>query len=301
MQDKPNIGVVGVGAMGMNVAKRLLACGFPVFARDIRPEAEKEARAAGARVCESPASLARDCAFVVTLVVNADQTEEVVFGPDGLAQTLAPGAVVIMSSTVQPSFAANLAQRLAGHGVHMVDAPVSGGPSKARDGTMSMMLGGADAVLERAAPVLEAMAGRRVRISDRPGDGSKAKIVNNMLAGVNLAAGCEAMALGIKLGLDPQTLVDVVNASSGASWVFADRMPRVLAADYAPRAAVELLRKDLAILLETAQGVHFPALVARTAHAVFEDAARLGHGHEDDAALVKVYRQLTGIRLPGDG
>jgi len=300
MQDRPNVGVVGVGAMGMNVARRLLECGFPVFARDIRPEAEEEARAAGARVCESPAALARDCAFVVTLVVNAEQTEAVVFGPDGLVQTLAPDAVVIMSSTVQPTFAERLAQRLAERGVRLVDAPVSGGPAKARDGTMSMMLGGPDAVLKRAAPVLEAMAGSRIRISERPGDGSKAKIVNNMLAGVNLAAGCEAMALGIKLGLDPQTVVDVVNASSGASWVFGDRMPRVLAADYAPRAAVELLRKDLAILLEAAHGVHFPALVARTAHAVFEDAARLGYGREDDAALVKVYRQLSGIRLPGD-
>jgi 3-hydroxyisobutyrate dehydrogenase len=286
--------------MGMNVAKRLLDCGFPVSVRDIRPEAEDEARAAGAKVCESPATLARDCDVVITLVVNAEQTEEVVFGPDGLMNALKREAALIMSSTVQPAFAAGLAQRLAERGVPMLDAPVSGGPAKARDGTMSMMLAGADAVLERAAPVLEAMAGAQVRISEHPGDGSKAKIVNNMLAGVNLAAACEAMALGIKLGLDPSTILDVVNTSSGASWVFADRMPRVLTADYAPRAAVDLLRKDLAILLETAQSVHFPALVARTAHAVFEDAARLGHGREDDAALVKVYQTLSGIRLPGD-
>ncbi len=300
MQAKPNVGVVGVGAMGMNVAKRLLDCGFPVSVRDVRPEAEDQARAAGAKVCESPATLARDCDCVITLVVDAEQTEEVVFGPDNLMNALTREAVLIMSSTVQPAFAAGLAQRLAEQGVLMLDAPVSGGPARARDGTLSMMLAGADAALERAAPVLEAMAGARVRISERPGDGSKAKIVNNMLAGVNLAAACEAMALGIKLGLDPSTIFDVVNTSSGASWVFADRMPRVLTADYAPRAAVDLLRKDLAILLEAAQSVHFPALVARTAHAVFEDAARLGHGREDDAALVKVYQTLSGIRLPGD-
>ena len=300
MKAKPNVGVVGVGAMGMNVAKRLLDRGFPVSVRDIRPEAEDEARAAGAKICESPAMLARDCDVVITLVVDAEQTEEVVFGPDSLMNALTREAVLIMSSTVQPAFAAGLAQRLAERGVPMLDAPVSGGPARARDGTMSMMLAGADAVLERVTPVLESMAGARVRVSERPGDGSKAKIVNNMLAGVNLAAACEAMTLGIKLGLDPSTIFDVVNTSSGASWVFADRMPRVLTADYAPRAAVDLLRKDLAILLETAQSVHFPALVARTAHAVFEDAARLGHGREDDAALVKVYQTLSGIRLPGD-
>jgi hypothetical protein len=136
-------------------------------------------------------------------------------------------------------------------------------------------------------------------ISARPGDGSKAKIVNNMLAGVNLAAACEAMALAIKLGLDPRTMSEVIGASSGGSWMFTDRMPRVLAGDYAPRAAVEILRKDLAILLETARNERFPALVARAAHALYEDAARPGHGHEDDAALMLVYRTLTGITPAG--
>ena len=148
--------------------------------------------------------------------------------------------------------------------------------------------------------MLEAISGTRVRISERPGDGSKAKIVNNMLAGVNLAAACEAMALAIKLQLDPRTMFEVIAASSGGSWMFSDRMPRMLAGDYAPRAAVEILRKDLAILLETARSERFPAVIARAAHTLYEDAARLGHGQEDDAALMKVYQTLTGIALPGD-
>jgi len=299
MEAKPNVGVIGVGAMGMNVAKRLLDCGFPTFARDIRPEAEAEARAAGARICDSPAELARECSVVITLVVNAEQTEEVVFGQRGAVETLAPGAALIMSSTVEPSFAASLGERLAARAIHMIDAPCSGGPAKARAGTMSMIVAAADAACERAAPVLEVISGIRLRIGERPGDGSKAKIINNMLAGVNLAAACEAMALGIKLGLHPKTLFDVVCASSGGSWIFADRMPRVLEGDYAPRAAVDILRKDLAILLATASHEHFPAMVARTAHAIYEDAARLGFSHEDDAALIKVYQFLTQIRLPG--
>jgi putative dehydrogenase len=300
MQAEPNVGVIGVGAMGMGVAKRLLECGFPTFARDIRPQAEEEARAAGARLCSSPAEMGRACRIVVTLVVDAEQTHEVVMGRKGLIETLAPGSVVIMSSTIQPDAAQALAEPLAARRVHLLDAPCSGGPAKARAGTMSMMLAGADAALERAASVLETISGTRVRISDRPGDGSKAKIVNNMLAGVNLAAACEAMALAIKLGLDPRTMFEVISASSGASWMFSDRIPRVLAGDYAPRAAVDILRKDLAILLETARNERFPALVARAAHALYEDASRLGYGQEDDAALAKVYRTLSGIDLPGE-
>jgi 3-hydroxyisobutyrate dehydrogenase len=300
MQAKPNVGVIGVGAMGMGVAKRLLECGFPTSARDIRPEAEEEARAAGASICSSPAEMGRACQIVVTLVVDAEQTQEVIVGRKGLIETLAPGSVVIMSSTIQPDVAQALAEPLTVRRVHLLDAPCSGGPAKARAGTMSMMLAGADAAVERAASVLEAISGTRVRIGAQPGDGSKAKIVNNMLAGVNLAAACEAMALAIKLGLDPQTMFEVISASSGASWMFSDRIPRVLVGDYAPRAAVDILRKDLAILLETAGKERFPALVARAAHALYEDAARLGHGQEDDAALVKVYQTLSGIELPGE-
>jgi 3-hydroxyisobutyrate dehydrogenase-like beta-hydroxyacid dehydrogenase len=300
MQAKPNVGVIGVGAMGMQVAKRLLECGFPTFVRDIRPEAEDEARAAGAVVSSSPAELGRACRLVVTLVVDAEQTRDVIVGRHGVIETLAPGGAVIMSSTIQPDAAQALAEPLAARRLHFLDAPCSGGPAKARAGSMSMMLAGADAAFDRAAVVLEAISGTRVRISDRPGDGSKAKIVNNMLAGVNLAAACEAMALAIKLQLDPQTMVEVIGASSGGSWMFSDRMPRVLAGDYAPRAAIDILRKDLAILLETARNERFPALVARAAHALYEDASRLGHGHEDDAALMKVYQTLTGIALPGD-
>jgi 3-hydroxyisobutyrate dehydrogenase len=300
MQAKPNVGVIGVGAMGMQVAKRLLECGFPTFVRDVRPEAEEEARAAGAVVASSPAELGRACRCVVTLVVDAEQTRDVIVGRQGAIETLAPGSVVIMSSTIQPYAAQALAEPLAARRVHFLDAPCSGGPAKARAGSMSMMLAGADAAFERAAPVLEAISGTRVRISELPGDGSKAKIVNNMLAGVNLAAACEAMALAIKLKLDPRTMFEVIAASSGGSWMFSDRMPRVLAGDYAPRAAIEILRKDLAILLETARSERFPAVVARAAHTLYEDASRLGYGSEDDAALMKVYQTLTGISLPGD-
>jgi len=284
--------------MGTAVVQRLLTTGFQVCVRDIRAEAEQQAKAAGASVCESPAALARQCAVVISLVVDAAQTEEVVFGPQGAVQTLSKDAVLIMSSTVQPSVAESLGGRLAARGLFMLDAPVSGGPAKARSGQMSMMIGGTDASYDRARRVVEAISGTRVRIGNRPGDGSKAKIVNNMLAGVNLAAACEAMALGIKLGLDPSAIVDVVSASSGGSWIFADRMPRVLNNDYVPRAALDILKKDLTIVKQVAQELGFPALMASAGQQVFVDASAMGLGSEDDAAVVKLYQALTGIALP---
>ena len=284
--------------MGAAVVRRLLSTGFPVCVRDIRAEAEQQAKAEGASVSESPAALARQCSVVISLVVDAAQTEEVVFGPQGAAETLSKDAVLIMSSTVQPSAAESLGERLAGRGLSMLDAPVSGGPAKARSGQMSMMIGGADASYDRARQVLEAISGTRVRISYRPGDGSKAKIVNNMLAGVNLAAACEAMAFGIKLGLDPSAIVDVVSASSGGSWIFADRMPRVLSNDYTPRAALDILKKDLTIIKQVAQELGFPAPMASAGQQVFVDASAMGLGTEDDAAVVKLYQALTGIALP---
>lgn len=296
----PAVGVVGIGAMGMSVAKRLLDRGFRTFVRDIRREAEEEARAAGAVVCASPAEVGKASDIVITLVVDAAQTEAVVFGGAGLAAGLRPGAIHLMCSTIQPEAAASIAARLLERGLHMIDAPCSGGPAKARSGEMTLMAAAPESTLRRAQPVIEAISARCFRVSEQPGDGSRAKLVNNMLAGVNLAAASEAMALAVKLGLDPAIMAELIGASSGASWIFADRVPRMLAEDYAPRAAVDILRKDLSILLQTASHARFSTPLARAAHAIFEDASRLGHGKEDDAALIKVYRALAGIAPRGN-
>jgi 3-hydroxyisobutyrate dehydrogenase-like beta-hydroxyacid dehydrogenase len=300
MAEPLRAGVIGIGAMGMSVAKRLLDRGFTTCVRDIRPEAEAHARAAGATVCATAAEVGRACTAVITLVVDAAQTEEVLFGRDGLAEGLRPDATHFMCSTIPPAAAEGFAARLRERGLEMIDAPCSGGPARARSGEMTLMVAAPAATLARQALVIAAISGRCFHVSERAGDGSRAKIVNNMLAGVNLAAGSEAMALAIKLGLDARTMSELIGASSGGSWVFADRMPRVLAGDYAPRAALDILKKDLSILLETAAQARCPTPLARAAHAIFEDAARLGLGGEDDAALIKVYQRLTGIRLPGE-
>jgi 3-hydroxyisobutyrate dehydrogenase len=292
-------GVIGVGAMGMGVAKRLIAQGFEVHTRDIRPEADAEARAAGAIVCASPKAVARACPVVLTLVVDAVQTESVVFGADGVAAGMAPGGVLVMCSTVSPGFSGPLAERLAPRGIRALDAPVSGGPARAHDGTMSMMIAGEPEAYDRARTVLEAISGKRFRVSARTGDGSRMKLVNNHLAGINLAAACEGMVFGLKLGLDPQAVFDVVCASSGASWVFADRMPRVLAGDYATRAAVDILAKDLGLALETGASARAALPIGAVARQSYIGASALGHGQEDDAAVAKYYAAVSGAELPG--
>ena len=196
-----NVGVVGAGAMGMGVVRSLLRGGFAAHVRDVRPEAHDEASRHGAACHPSPAALARACDAVVVLVVDSAQIEDVLFGRDGIAESNAK-PTVLLGSTVAPGDTAAFAARLAGVGVTAIDAPVSGGPQRAADGTMTMMLSGAAEAIERCGPVLRAIAGKVFVVGTRPGDAAKFKIVNNMLAAANLAAAGEAIALAERAGLD---------------------------------------------------------------------------------------------------
>jgi L-threonate 2-dehydrogenase len=283
----PSVGVIGTGAMGIGVVESLRRGGFATHARDIRPEAQHAAVALGATGHPDPASLARACDIAIILVVDATQIDTVLFGPGGAAGAFREGGIVIVSSTVAPDYTTALAPRLARHGVTLVDGPVSGGPMRAANGTMTMMLAGPAAALARCEPAIAHMAGRAFRVGSTPGDAAKFKIVNNLLAAVNLAAGAEALALAARAGLDPRQVVDVINASSGGSWIFADRMPRALAGDYAPRAATKILAKDVTIAAEFAARLGAGATFANAARDAFRDAVGAGYGDEDDAAICK--------------
>ena len=293
------VGVVGTGAMGGGVVQSLVRAGLRTLARDIRAEAQDAAVRHGAQPTRTPAELARSCDAMILLVVDSEQIETVLFGDDGAVGALAPGAIVVLSSTVDPSYPAALAPRLAEHRLLLLDAPVSGGPAKAAAGTMTMMVAGDAQAYIRARPVLERITGKLFPLGTRCGDASAFKIVNNLLAAANLAAAAEAMALGIRAGLDPQQIFDVVNASSGASWIFNDRFARALADDYEPRAALRILTKDVSIAEAFAQRLGVPTPVTRAAHAAFLDAVAAGYGEEDDAAMVKRATDRAGVRHPG--
>jgi 3-hydroxyisobutyrate dehydrogenase len=292
------VGVIGTGAMGGGVVASLVRAGYATYARDIKAEAQAAAVNNGATGTATPAEIARACDALVLLVVDADQIETVLFGPDGAVPALAPGAIVVASSTVDPAFPAALAPRLAAHGIALLDGPVSGGPAKAAAGTMTMMVSGDPAAFVKMRPVLDAITGRLFAIGARAGDASAFKIVNNLLAGANLAAAAEAMAIGAKAGLDAGALFDVICASSGGSWIFADRLDHALDGDYFPRAATKILTKDVGIANDFARRLGVDAPIARAAHAAYGDAVAAGYGEEDDAALVKRAADRAGAAHP---
>lgn len=291
-------GVIGLGSMGRGVANSLLRAGHAVAGFDVRAQSRDELAAAGGRSCASPAELGRHADAVVILVVNAAQVDQVLFGADGLCETLAPGSVVLQSATVAPDYAEALGQRLAERKLRLIDAPVSGGSVGAESGKLTIMASGAPDAFAACEGLLKAIAGKVYRIGDKPGLGSQIKLVNQLLAGVHIAVAAEAMALGIKLGADPKSVYEIISNSAGGSWMFQNRMPHVLDGDYTPRSAVNIFVKDLAIVLDTARKQVFPTPLAATAHQLFTMAAAHGHGLEDDAAVIKVFATLAGLELP---
>ncbi len=288
-------GVIGTGAMGLGMARSLVRAGFDTVTRDLRPDADARAAAVGARVLPSAAAVARHAGVVFVVVVDDREVDDVLFAADGIASAGA-GTTVFVSSTLDPAFVRGLVPRAAGRGLVIVDAPISGGPAKAADGSMTMMLAGPEPTLAALAPVVAAVAARRYIVSERPGDAAATKIVNNLLAGANLAAAGEALALADALGLDAAATAQVINASSGASWIFADRVPRALAGDFAPRAATRILTKDLAIARAVAERAGAPSAFAHAAPRAVGDAVGAGYGEDDDAAIVRRARELAATR-----
>jgi putative dehydrogenase len=290
-----HVGVIGLGAMGLGVARSLRRAGFRVHVCDVRAEAAQGFAAEGGLACDSPASIAAACEVVVSVVVNAAQTESVLFGEGGAAPAMRPGSVFVMCSTVAPGVSIDFERRLSEMGLAYLDAPMSGGAAKAAAGEMTLMTAGRPEAYAKADAVLTAMAKNVYRLGDRAGNGSKVKIINQLLAGVHIAAAAEAMALGLREGVDPAALYEVITHSAGNSWMFENRMAHVLAADYTPLSAVDIFVKDLGLVLDTARATKFPLPLASTAHQMFMQASTAGHGHEDDAAVIKIF---PGIELP---
>ena len=289
------MGLVGLGAMGRGMAGSLRRAGYAVHVFDVRPEAVDAFVAEGGTGCASPREVAERCDVVVGVGVNAAQTEAVRFGDDGAAHAMRPGNLFVMCSTVDPNWSVDLEARLGKRGVLYLDAPISGGAAKAASGQMTMMTAGRPEAYAKAGGVLDAMAAKVYKLGDRAGNGSKVKIINQLLAGVHIAAAAEAMALGLREGVDAEALYDVITHSAGSSWMFENRMPHVLSGDYTPLSAGDIFVKDLWLVLDTARATIFPLPLASTAHQMFMQASAAGHGREDDAAVIKVF---PGIELP---
>ncbi|MDM0044670.1 NAD(P)-dependent oxidoreductase [Variovorax dokdonensis] len=288
-------GLIGLGAMGAGIAATLRRAGYDLHVCDARPGAAEAFAAEGGTAHANPAEVARQCDCIVSVVVNAQQTEEVLFGPNGAAAAMKPGSVFIMCSTVDPNWSISLEQRLAERGLLYIDAPISGGAAKAASGQMTVMSSARPEAYAKAGSVLDDMAGKVYRLGDKAGAGSKVKIINQLLAGVHIAAAAEAMALGIREGVAADALYEVITHSAGNSWMFENRMAHVLAGDYTPLSAVDIFVKDLGLVLDTARASKFPLPLASTAHQMFMQASTAGFAREDDSAVIKIF---PGIELP---
>ncbi|MWA15855.1 L-threonate dehydrogenase [Streptomyces sp. BA2] len=308
---RPRVGVVGLGAMGLGMARSLRDAGFDVGVHDLRPDVASAFAVDGGTAYASAGELAASVDVLVGVVVNAAQVESVLFGDGngdgdgGAAERLHPGSVYVMCSTADPTWSADLERRLAERGVLYLDAPISGGAARAASGQLTMMTSGAPTAYAIAGPVLDAMSSTVYRLGDEAGIGSKVKVVNQLLAGVHIAAAAEAMALGIKAGVPADALYEVITHSAGNSWMFENRMAHVLAGDYTPLSAVDIFVKDLGLVLDAARPEKFPLPLAATAHQMFLQASASGLGGEDDSAVIKIFPgielpgQDTGIELPG--
>lgn len=283
-------GIVGVGNMGGAMGQRLLENGCEVGVCDIDAAREAEAVRHGARAFATPAALAAAYRVVIVAVVDAAQCEAVLFGSDGVAEAGTPGACVLLCATIGPASTESFAARLAERRIACIDAPMSGGPSRARDGSMSLMVACSDAVFSAHEALISVLSGKVFRVGERPGDGARTKLVNNLLAAINLAGVAEVLALAERIGLDAARTLAVIEQSSGQSWIGTDRMRRAIARDYAPRAHTTLLAKDSMLALAMADEAAFDASLGRAAAARFAAACTAGLGALDDASLLELLR-----------
>jgi putative dehydrogenase len=297
-RDDRRVGIVGVGNMGGAMARRLLACGWQVRVHDIDRTRTQALAAAGAITCTGAAAAADGVGATILCVVDAAQCDAVLWGPDGLTER--PGGLaghaVLLCPTIAPQDVERIAGRLAALGADTIDAPMSGGPQRAAEGTMSLMVACPQPSFDAHRTLIGTLSDRVFRLGGRPGDGARMKLVNNLLAGINLVGAAEALVLAQRLGLDPGTVLDVIEQSSGQSWIGSDRMRRAILDDYAPRAHTTLLAKDTALAVQAARSAGFEGPLGPIARDVFARALDAGLGPLDDAVL---FRLLARPPEPG--
>ena len=279
------VDIIGVGNMGGGMARNLLSKGWPVAVHDVDRAKIQFFEQFGALALVNNRSDAPISIATIICVVDATQTRDVLFGPNGIAQSMPLGHTVMLCPTLAPADVEQIASELIPQGLHTIDAPMSGGPVRAADGTMSLMLACADHVYARHQTLINALSNKVFRISEKPGDGARTKLVNNLLAAINLVGAAEALAMAQKMGLDLAKTLGVIEQSSGQSWIGSDRMRRALEGDYEPRAHMTLLQKDTRLAVEAAYSAGFVGPLGAPARDVFAQASASGLANLDDAAL----------------
>ncbi|EQB4332780.1 L-threonate dehydrogenase [Providencia stuartii] len=292
-----NVGVIGLGSMGMGIAKSLIKNNIPTYGFDLNQDACQTLKQAGAvAVGQNAAEYAQHLQALLLVVVNGRQVEAILFGGDKpLVEQLQPGTIIMLHSTLSAEQTKQIAQRLAQYQLPLMDAPISGGALKAAEGKLTVMASGAPILFELLNEVFEAIAERLYRVGDEVGLGSTVKTIHQLLAGVHIAVAAESMALAAKAGIDLNMMYDIVTHAAGNSWMFENRMQHVLDGDYTPKSSVDIFVKDLGLVMETGKALNFPLPIAATAHQMFISASNEGFGLQDDSAVIKTFK---GIALP---
>ncbi len=300
MSEQQTVTIIGLGSMGFGAATALLRAGFHVKGVDVRGAVLQAFADLGGKAFSTPAQ-AGPSDIVFVFVVNAAQTSEVLFGENGALANARQGTVFVLCVTMEPSSAVAIAAELENAGMLVIDAPVSGGQQKASTGELTVMGSGAPQAFDKAEAALKVIATKVFQLDDKPGTGSKIKMINQLLAGIHIAATAEALTLAARLGLDLGTVFNVIRVSAGASWMFENRGPHIVEGDYAARSAVNIFVKDMGIVAAEATALGASTPLSETALGLFRQAAEAGLGLEDDAAVAKILASNSGVLLPGMG
>lgn len=293
------IGFIGLGIMGQGMARNLLRAGFDLSVWNRSAARMEPLLAAGARAAASPAELAGRCSVVITCVSDTPDVEDVVLGEQGAIHGLQAGSLLIDMSTISPQATQTMSRRLAENGVHMLDAPVSGGSEGAARGTLSIMVGGEEEQVARAMPLLQAM-GQSITHVGGQGAGQMVKLVNQILVVVTMLGVGEALLFAQAGNLDLQKTLDAVSQGAAGSWMLSNRGPQVIARDWRPGFMVDLQQKDLRLVLEAGDALGVPLLGTSLVFQLYRTLQQAGLGGEGNHALVKALEQLAGVTIAGE-
>jgi 3-hydroxyisobutyrate dehydrogenase-like beta-hydroxyacid dehydrogenase len=293
------VGFIGLGAMGGPMALNLVKAGFALVVNDIDAAKTEPLKARGCEVAASAQAVAAAADRTIVIVETTEQAEAVIIGAHGIIRGAKPGHIVLCMATIDPFAARSFADRLAAVDIAMLDAPVSGGTGRAQSGELSVIAGGAADVFAKCEDLFAAMGNRSFHVGPL-GSGLAMKLVNNMLVQVNTVAVAEALVLGVKAGLDPQTIYEVVRVSTGASAAWELRVPRILKGDFVPGGTIDISYKDQELETAFAKRLGVPLLLANVTQQVYQMARAQGLNKQDGSAIVKIFEQMAGVTVKGD-
>lgn len=297
MSDKPAVGFIGLGVMGSRMSKTLARAGYPLSVFDVEPAKTQALTAAGAAAADSPRAVAEKSDVVFTSLPWPATVRDVYLGAGGVLEGARPGAILIDTSTVDPETTRAVHAAAAARDIQYLDAPVSGGWREAETGKLIVIVGGERAAFDQAKAVLEALG--TVNYAGPSGSGNIVKLVNNVMSMGNMLVAAEVFVLGVKAGMDPRTLFEILRTSAGRSYHFEKRLPNILARNFEPGFTVDLARKDLGLAVDMARSHDVPVPATSLLHQLYNASSALGDGKNDFASIVKLFESWARTEVRG--